>query len=126
MVLVDTSVWLRRFARITPFSEELDRLLRLEQVVGHELVYGELLIGDRGGRKVILDDYEQFRKAPIVAHQELVSFVRGRRLSGCGVGWIDVHLLASALAERVTLWTADDRLKVLAQELGVAYDFQRA
>ena len=31
-----------------------DRLLALDEVTGHHLVYGELLIGDRGGRKKLL------------------------------------------------------------------------
>ena len=49
MVLVDTSVWIRALAGRAPFAAELDRLLNLDEVSGHELVYGELLIGDRGG-----------------------------------------------------------------------------
>ncbi len=46
MVLVDTSVWIRSLAKRPPYTAELDRLLGLEEVAGHELVYGELLIGD--------------------------------------------------------------------------------
>jgi predicted nucleic acid-binding protein len=51
----------------------------------------------------------------------VIEFVRGRKLNGRGVGWIDVHLLASALVSRVRLWTADSRLHAVASELGVAY-----
>ena len=47
MVLVDTSVWIRSLANRPPYVTELDRLLSLDEVTGHELVYGELLIGDR-------------------------------------------------------------------------------
>jgi predicted nucleic acid-binding protein len=54
MVLVDTSVWIRFLANRAPYAAELDRLLALDEVVGHELVYGELLIGDRGGRSKLL------------------------------------------------------------------------
>src|SRR5213593_1790538 len=54
MVLVDTSVWIRSLAGRAPYMAELDRLLELDEVAGHELVYGELLIGDRGGRKKLL------------------------------------------------------------------------
>jgi len=43
-------------------------------------------------------------------------------LHGRGVGWIDVHLLASAIVERLQLWTADPRLAAVAGELGVAYE----
>lgn len=52
---------------------------------------------------------------------EVVTMVRARRLFGRGIGWIDVHLLASAVAERVKLWTADQRLDEVASEFGVAY-----
>ena len=52
MVLADTSVWIRFLANRAPESDELDKLLALDDVIGHELVYGELLIGHRGGRRV--------------------------------------------------------------------------
>ena len=42
MVLVDTSVWIRFLANRAPYAAELDRLLGLDEVTGHELVYGEL------------------------------------------------------------------------------------
>ena len=82
----------------------------------------ELLIGDKGGRKQLLADYEQMHQAPVVAHSELVAFVRDRRLRGRGIGWIDAHLLASALVGRLKLWTTDPRLTTLAKELGIAYE----
>ncbi len=62
-----------------------------------------------------------YRRAA-VSHEEVVAFVRDRRLHGRGVGWIDAHLLASALVGRLKLWTTDPSLESLAKELGVAYD----
>jgi hypothetical protein len=88
-------------------------------VSAHEFVYGELPIGDAGGRQQLLNDYEQMHQAPVVAHDD-VAFVQGRRLHGRGVGWIDAHLLASALV-RLKLWTTDPRLAVVAAELGIGY-----
>ena len=89
---------------------------------GHDFVYGELLIGDKGGRKHLLTTYERMHQAPAVPHADVVEFVRSRRLHGRGIGWIDAHLLASALVARLKLWTTDPRLVVLASELGIAYD----
>jgi len=60
-------------------------------------------------------------QAPLVPHQEVVAFVRERKLHGRGIGWIDAHLLASALVARVQLWTADAPLRATAEELGIAY-----
>jgi predicted nucleic acid-binding protein len=122
MVLVDTSVWIRFLANRPPYATTLDGLLDRDEVAGHELVYGELLIGDRAGREKLLGAYERIRQASMVPHSEVVAFVRSRGLAGRGVGWIDVHLLASALVEQLPLWTADSRLFSVAQELGVAYE----
>jgi predicted nucleic acid-binding protein len=122
MVLVDTSIWIRFLTNQAPYVEELDRLLALDEVAGHELVYGELLIGDRGGRRKFLTTYERIDQARRVPHHDVVEFVRTRNLQGRGVGWIDIHLLASAIVGRFHLWTADSRLSAIATELGVAYD----
>jgi predicted nucleic acid-binding protein len=122
IVLVDTSVWIRFLSNRAPCAAELDRLLGREEVSGHDFVYGELLIGDKAGRRQLLADYELMHHAPTVHHSDVVTFVRERRLHGRGVGWIDAHLLASALVGRVKLWTTDPRLAVVAKELGVAYD----
>src|SRR5207245_8614774 len=92
MVLVDTSVWIRFLANRAPYAAQLDRLLGLDEVTGHELVYGELIIGDRGGRREFLAAYERMHQAAMVPHREVVGFVRDRDLQGRGVGWIDVHL----------------------------------
>ena len=122
MVLVDTSVWIRYLAGRPPYLAELDRLLSLDEVTGHELVYGELLIGDRGGRRKFLAAYERMHQAAMVPHREVVKFVRDRDLDGRGVGWIDIHLLASAVVGRLQLWTADPRLSVVASQLGINYE----
>ncbi len=122
MVLVDTSVWIRSLANRAPYKIELDRLLSLDEVTGHELVYGELLIGDRGGRRKFLTAYERIHQASTVPHREVVEFVRHRDLHGRGVGWIDIHLLASAIVGKLQLWTADPRFSTVAKEFGVAYD----
>ena len=122
IVLVDTSVWISFLSNRAPYGTELDELLSRDEVSGHHFVYGELLIGDRGGRKQLLANYEQMHQAPVVSHAEVVEFVRGRRLHGRGVGWIDAHLLASALVGRLKLWTTDPRLAAVAKELGIGYD----
>lgn len=121
-VLVDTSVWIRFLANRAPHAIELDGLLSRDEVSGHDFVYGELLIGDRGGRKELLANYVRMDHAPFVPHAEVVTFVRDRKLNGRGIGWIDAHLLASALVGRLKLWTADSPLATVAAELGIAYE----
>jgi len=122
IVLVDTSVWIRFLSNRAPYAARLEELLSRGEACGHDFVYGELLIGDLGGRKQLLADYHQIHQAPVVPHDDVVAFVRSRRIHGRGIGWIDAHLLASALVERLALWTTDPRLRALAKELGAAYD----
>ena len=122
MVLVDTSVWIRFLSNRVPYATELDALLSRDEVTGHELVYGELLVGDRGGRLKLLARYEQMHQANLVPHRDVVAFVRDRDLCGRGVGWVDVHLLASVIVGRLQLWTVDPRFSAVAKELGVAYE----
>lgn len=121
IVLVDTSVWIRFLANATSYAAEMDRLLGQDDVSGHDFVFGELLLGDKGGRKTLLTHYQQMHQAPVVPHDDVVTFVRDRRLHGRGIGWIDVHLLASCLVGGLRLWTADPRLSAVAGELGVGY-----
>ena len=121
-VLVDTSVWIKFLSNRAPYAVELDGLLSRDEVSGHDLIYGELLIGDKGGRKELLTNYERMEQAPIVPHAEVAAFVRDRRLHGRGIGWIDAHLLASALVGHLRLWTSDPALANLARELGIGYE----
>jgi hypothetical protein len=80
-----------------------------------------LLVGDRGGRETLLSGYERMEQIPPVRHSEVVAFVRARKIRGRGIGWIDAHLLASALVAGARLWTADVPLETLADELGIAH-----
>jgi predicted nucleic acid-binding protein len=121
-ILVDTSVWIRFLSNRAPYAGELDGLLSQDEVAGHDFVYGELLIGDKGGRKQLLANYVRMDQAPVVPHSEVVAFVGERKLHGRGIGWIDAHLLASALVGRLRLWTADPPLAALAGEFGIAYE----
>ncbi len=127
MVLVDTSVWIRFLAGREPYASGLDELLGRDDVVGHEMVFGELLIGDvGGGRRHLIDAYSQMYQAATVPHEEVVEFVRMRRLNGRGVGWVDIHILASAVVAGLQVWTADPRLAALADDLRIAYSPPRA
>jgi predicted nucleic acid-binding protein len=124
MILVDTSVWVRFLAGREPYATELDRLLLENDVLAHEFVYGELLLGDRGGRTKLLTEYDRIQRAPTVRHDEVLALVRSRDLHGRGIGWVDAHLLASTLIAQAHLWTADADLSRLAREAEVAHDLR--
>jgi predicted nucleic acid-binding protein len=121
MVLADTSVWIRFLAGREPYASGLDELLQRDEIVGHEMVFGELLIGDSGGRSKLLAEYAFIHQAQTVHHDEVVQLVRGRRLFGRGVGWVDIHLVAAALVGGFQVWTADARFAAIARELRLHY-----
>ena len=121
MVLVDTSIWIRFLAGKEPFVTELDQLLAEDEVIGHDLIYGELLIGERGGRVKLLTAYAEIERAPSIAHDEVVELVKSRRLGGRGIAWIDAQLLASALVAGSKLWTAETTLTAIAEGVGIAH-----
>lgn len=118
-VLVDTSIWRKYFAG----SASVRRLGELLDEDGatliHPFVLGELVIGGLSAR-----EEETFRLLPaagVVAHDEVLEFVRRRRLTRKGIGWVDAHLLASAIVSAALLWTTDRDLSAAAGALGVAF-----
>ena len=52
-------------------------------------------------------------------HDEVLQLVSGHKLHGKGLGWIDAHLLASALLAGCTLWTKDRALADAARRLKI-------
>ncbi len=100
----------------------MDQLLTDERVLGHEFVYGELLVSDRGGRAGPLSTYALLTHAKTIPHVDVVRFVRARSLFGRVIGWVDAHLLASAIAADALLYSSDRALRGLADELHVAFD----
>ena len=56
-------------------------------------------------------------QAPVASHDEVLAFLDTHHLMGRGLGWIDVHLLASAKLARLPFWTLDKRLAAIANTL---------
>ena len=100
MVLVGTSVWIRFLAGCEPYATELCSLLERDEVAGHDLVFGELLIGDTGGRRKLLDAYEQMHQATTVPHAEVVASVRELVDTASGPRIFDLPLLPRNSASR--------------------------
>jgi hypothetical protein len=121
MVLVDTSAWIRALRKREAYVTHLDGPLRRDGVAGHEFIYRELLAGDRGVRGIGLAADERMYQAQTFGSAELVALVRGRKLHRRGIGWIDVHRLASVMTGGLHLWTVDLSFAPCAEELGIAY-----
>ena len=117
MILVDTSVWVNHFRRT---DARLVQLLEDGEVMTHPLVIGELACGKLPRRREVLDLFHQLEAAPIAADDEALAFIERHRLMGRGIGYVDVHLLASSLmTSEVELWTMNKRLAAVASAFGV-------
>lgn len=116
MLLVDTSVWIHHLRHNEP---RLQDLLHQGFVLMHPFVIGELACGNLNGRARFFS-YLGMMPSPILAtNAEVMKLVDGRRLWGRGLGWIDVHLLASAMLSHCGLWSLDRRLSQAANHLGL-------
>jgi len=116
MILVDTSVWIHHFRT---GSEQLRSLLDEEQVFCHPFIAGELACGTLRNRHEILSLLRALPQARLLEHEEVLHFLEGRHLYGRGLGWVDAHLLASALLTGCTLWTLDKPLLKAAATLNI-------
>lgn len=117
MILVDTSAWVDHLRAGSP---RLRRLLEEGEVLCHPHVVGELACGSLGRRAEVLGLLKALPRATVASDEEAHRLVDAHGLHGRGIGWIDVHLLASALLSDAGLWTLDRRLEREARRVGVA------
>jgi predicted nucleic acid-binding protein len=117
VILVDTSVWIEH---LRDGRSDLGSLLDRGEVVMHPFIVGELAIGSLSARDATIELLVQLRAITVADHSEVMAFIERQRLHGCGVGYIDVHLLASAAIDGARLWTKDRRLRALANKLDLA------
>lgn len=119
MILADTSVWV---AHLRSNSPDLARALNDGEVLGHPHVVGELACGNLRNRKELLALLADLPQAVQATHEEALECIERNRLHGKGIGWTDVHLLASALLTPGRLWTLDAALAREAKRCGVAWE----
>jgi hypothetical protein len=119
LILVDTSVWVDHLRR---GDLGLVALLERTAVVMHPFVVGEIACGSLKDRQSLLELLHDLPRAVIATDDEAMQFIERHRLYGKGIGYIDVHLLASvALTGGAQLWTRDQRLRQVAATMGFAY-----
>lgn len=116
MILADTSVWVDHFRSA---NDLLFDLLERREILIHPFVRGELMLG--GLRGEMLADLRLLPAAPVATADEIEALIEVASLSGRGVGYVDVALLASVrLHGDASLWSNDRRLARIAAELSVA------
>jgi predicted nucleic acid-binding protein len=118
VILVDTSVWVRHLRQ---GDQHLISLLDEGQVVCHPFIIGELACGSLKNRREILTLLATVPTATIAEHDEVLRLIESRNLYGRGIGWVDAHLIASALLSHAPLWTLDGKLRAVASSLRISY-----
>jgi predicted nucleic acid-binding protein len=116
MVLVDTSIWIDHFLNS---NQELKELLIAGQVCVHPFVLGELSCGNISNRKEIITLLRALPRIETVLDEEVFVLIEDNKLYGKGLGFIDVHLLSSAMIHHVSIWTGDRHLHRISKEFGI-------
>ncbi len=117
MILADTSVWVEHLRRGLP---RLATLLQGGEVLIHPWVIGELACGNLRNRSQVLELLQGLPAATVARDAEVLHLIEHDRLMGRGIGYVDVHLMASARLSHCRLWTQDHCLAAVAQEQGLA------
>ena len=116
MTLVDTSIWVDH---LRDGNLRLTALLTNQEVLIHPFIVGELSLGLLQNRVQIMDLLSKLPQAPAAEHGEVMAAVVKHKLSGMGIGWVDAHLIASALIAAASLFTLDRSHQKAAQNSGV-------
>jgi predicted nucleic acid-binding protein len=116
MVLADTSFWIEHLRHGLPALAEL---LTEGSVLIHPFIAGELACANIKNRARLLGHLNALPRAAPASHEEVLCLVEEHELWGRGLGWVDAHLLASALLSHCGFWTLDGRLAQLARDMGL-------
>jgi predicted nucleic acid-binding protein len=118
MVLVDTSVWIEHFRS---GNIGLENLLNEGDVACHQFITGELACGNLSNRAEIMALLQALPLANHAEHEEVMLFIENYNLMGKGLGYVDMHLIASAVLSGVPIWTLDKKLKDVSSKLSLDY-----
>ena len=120
-ILVDTSVWIKH---LRESDKNLIRLLEKGLVACHPFIIGELACGGIKNRYEIISLLNDLPSTDIVDHSEIMEFIEYQKIMNKGIGYVDVHLLGSALVSETPLWTFDKALKRVANQLSIMCVFR--
>ena len=116
MILVDTSVWVDHLRNS---NARLVELLNEEQVLIHPFIIGELSLGTIKNKAEIMSLLSELPLVPVAGHDEVMAAVNVHHLSATGIGWVDAHLIASALLAQAKLLTNDKALLQVSLTIGL-------
>ena len=118
MVFVDASIWV---SHLRDGNHHLKTLLDDGDVLCHSFIIGELACGNIKNRTEILSLLQSLPMAKNVAHEEILKFIENKELISKELGYVDVHLLASAILSDSSLWSFDKKLTEIASMLHISF-----
>jgi hypothetical protein len=119
MLLVDTSVWIDYLRSGDP---QLADHLQNCRVIMHPMILGELACGNLQSRRQLLQLWSSLPQAVPATHDEVMELIEQHKLMGRGIGYVDIHLLASVMmTQNSQLWTRDKRLHKVATDMDLAW-----
>lgn len=114
MMLIDTSVWIDHLRND---NSSLAELLINEEVYIHPFIIGELACGFLKNKQEILRLLHDLPFITPASDQEVLFFIEKNKLMGQGLGYVDLHLLASTHLNKTTIWTLDKKLISISKKL---------
>jgi hypothetical protein len=118
-IIADTSIWIDH---INKGDSALAEQLKRRRILLHPMVIAEVALGSLANRKMVLEELQALPQARPASHAEVFAMIEWMKLFNCGIGYVDLHLLACARqTENGRLWTKDKALRAQAERLGVAF-----
>ena len=118
LILIDTSVWIRH---LKEGDKDLSLLLENGLVACHPFIIGELACGGMKNRNEIINLLNALPSVHLLEHDEIMEFIEVRKIMNQGIGYVDVHILGSAIVSETPLWTLDKSLRKAANKLSIGY-----
>jgi len=117
VILIDTSVWVDHLRH---GNARLGQLLLDGEATIHPLIVGELACGYLTKRSEILSLLKALPSLEVAQDDEVLRLIESRRLFGRGLGWVDVHVLTSAVLAHLPIWSLDKALMRSASTIGLS------
>jgi predicted nucleic acid-binding protein len=119
LILIDSSIWVDHLNR--PVGAVVE-LIASRRSLLHPYVLAEVALGNLPRWEATVKRLRELPSAEPLPTAELIDLVPRLELQGSGLGFVDAHLLAWAVAAPGRrLWTRDRRLRERAEAAGVAW-----
>lgn len=85
------------------------------------MIIGELACGTIKNRDEIISLLQSLPLAEVAENDDVLKFIEINHLMGLGLGFIDMHLLASALLSKSPIWSLDKKLNSVSARFNLNY-----